>query len=63
MRSENTVDTAVAARHERFGRLPDRVPYEDMVEERTSTPRDLASAYDPEGSWLSFSCVAADLGL
>ncbi|MFE3147202.1 hypothetical protein ACFXJ6_11140 [Streptomyces sp. NPDC059218] len=61
---EITVDSAAAARHERFGKLPERVPYQDMVEVRPASPNEPArDAYDPEGSWMSFSCLAADLGL
>lgn len=61
---EITVDSAAAARHERFGKLPERVPYQDMVEVRPASPNESArDAYDPEGSWMSFSCLAADLGL
>ncbi|MEU7487226.1 hypothetical protein [Streptomyces sp. NPDC042319] len=53
---------ASAARRTRFGSLPARVRYEDMVEERPAAPRDPArDAYDPEGSWRSFACLAADL--
>ncbi|MEU9565197.1 hypothetical protein AB0D16_24685 [Streptomyces sp. NPDC048161] len=62
--SENTTDSAAAARHERFGKLPERVPYRDMVELKPASPREPArDAYDPEGSWMSYSCLAADLGL
>ncbi|WP_329203690.1 hypothetical protein [Streptomyces sp. NBC_01435] len=62
--SENTTDSAAAARHERFGKLPERVPHRDMVEVKPASPREPArDAYDPEGSWMSFSCLAADLGL
>ncbi|WP_374955469.1 hypothetical protein [Streptomyces sp. Ru72] len=44
--------------------MPERVRFEDMVEEKQATPNDPArDAYDPEGSWMSFSCLAADLGL
>ncbi|MEV5201359.1 hypothetical protein [Streptomyces sp. NPDC053720] len=62
--TEITVDSAAAARHERFGKLPERVPYQDMVEVRPASPNESArDAYDPESSWMSFSCLAADLGL
>ncbi|WP_052863270.1 hypothetical protein [Streptomyces niger] len=59
----NTADRdASAARRTRFGALPERVRFEDMVEERPAAPRDPArDNYDPEGSWRSFSCLAADL--
>ncbi|MER6979145.1 hypothetical protein [Streptomyces carpinensis] len=63
MEAQSTVDSAAAARHARFGKLPERIRYEDMVEEKAATPRDaVRDAYDPEGSWMSFSCLAADLG-
>ncbi|MDT3398397.1 hypothetical protein RKE29_17375 [Streptomyces sp. B1866] len=61
---EKAADSAAAARRARFGALPERIRYEDMVEEKTATPKDPARfAYDPERVWLSFSCLAADLGL
>ncbi|WP_405876232.1 MULTISPECIES: hypothetical protein [unclassified Streptomyces] len=64
MESHSTVDGSAAARHARFGTLPERVRFEDMVEERQATSNDPArNAYNPEGSWTSFSCLAADLGL
>lgn len=54
---------AVAARRARFGRLPERVRFEDMVQEQV-VPRDPArDAYDAAGSSLSYSCLALDLGL
>ncbi|MGW1408228.1 hypothetical protein [Streptomyces sp. NPDC002403] len=64
LRAEDTEDSAAAARHERFGKLPERIPYQDMVEVKPASPGEPAKdAYDPEGSWMSFSCLAADLGL
>lgn len=64
MKSQNTVDSAAEARRARFGALPARIRYEDMTEEKTATPNDPTRyAYDPEGSWMSFSCLAADLAL
>ncbi|MFF8592411.1 hypothetical protein ACF061_13365 [Streptomyces sp. NPDC015220] len=60
-----TTDTAAAsARHARFGRLPERIPCTDMVEEKPAGPRNPAGGgYDPEGAWMNYSCLAADLGL
>nr|BFD88018.1 hypothetical protein StreXyl84_74190 [Streptomyces sp. Xyl84] len=56
-----TVDSAAAARQARFGRLPERISYADMVEEKQASPRNTADgAYDPE---VRFNCLAADLGL
>ncbi|MYY81837.1 MULTISPECIES: hypothetical protein [unclassified Streptomyces] len=58
------VGTAAAARHERFGRLPERIRFEDMTE-GASTGRSGTEpgAYHPEGSWKYYSCLALDLGL
>lgn len=64
MESTHTTDSAAAARRARFGRLPERVRQQDMVEEKAATPGDPARyAFNPEGSWRSFSCLAVDLGL
>ncbi|WP_406322919.1 hypothetical protein [Streptomyces sp. NBC_00519] len=55
---------ATAVRRARFGKLPERIRYEEMVEERAAGSSDPTRyAYDPEGSWKSFSCLALDLGL
>ncbi|CAG7641090.1 hypothetical protein [Actinacidiphila bryophytorum] len=63
MESTGTRDSAAAAaRHARFGSLPERIRYEDMVQEQRSTPV-TGDAYDPERSFVSWSCVALDLGL
>ncbi|WP_333739275.1 hypothetical protein [Streptomyces sp. IBSBF 2806] len=57
-------DAAAAIRRTRFGRLPERIRYDEMVEEQSVAPNDPTRyAYDPERSWTSFSCLAADLGL
>lgn len=64
MESQNTVDSAAAARHARFGKLPERIRFEDMAKVKVAAPHDpVRDAYNPEGSWMSFSCLAADLGL
>jgi hypothetical protein len=58
------MDAAAAARHERFGTLPERIRYEEMVEEKEAAPNGSAvDSYNPEGSWNHFSCLAFDLGL
>ncbi|MGH4030022.1 hypothetical protein ACQB60_13905 [Actinomycetota bacterium Odt1-20B] len=63
MNRELTGDTTEAARHERYGRLPDRIRFEDMTEE-VETERDGgANSYSPEGPWKFYSCLALDLGL
>ncbi len=64
MESEKATDSAAAARRTRFGKLPERIRHDEMVEEKAVAPNDPARyAYDPERSWTSFSCLAADLGL
>ncbi|SOF02387.1 hypothetical protein SAMN05446589_9528 [Streptomyces sp. OV198] len=57
-------DAAAAARHARFGSLPKRIQFHEMVEEQAAGPNAaVATAYNPEGSWKHFSCLALDLGL
>lgn len=51
-----------AARHARFGKLPERVRFEDMTEEVEAAPAGV-TAYNPEGEWQYYSCLALDLGL
>jgi hypothetical protein len=55
---------AAAIRKARFGALPDRVAFEDMVEEKPVLSSNRAlDAYDPDALAVRFSCLAADLGL
>ncbi|MEX2984220.1 hypothetical protein [Streptomyces sp. C36] len=64
MRDDNTQDSGSAMRHARFGALPERIAYEDMVEVKQASPRDPArDAYDPEGASDLLSCLAWDLVL
>jgi len=64
MNKNLTTDTYAAARQVRFGKLPERIRYEDMTEEVEAAPGDGANAsYDPEGNWKYYSCLALDLGL
>ncbi|MFK4148463.1 hypothetical protein [Streptomyces sp. NPDC004065] len=64
MDTHDVVDSAAIARHAKFGKLPDRIPYTDMVAEKPAGPRNPAGdSYDPEGAWMNFSCLAVDLGL
>ncbi|MBA2945239.1 hypothetical protein [Streptomyces himalayensis] len=64
MEGKKATDSAAAARRTRFGKLPERIRHDEMVEEKAVAPNDPARyAYDPERSWTSFSCLAADLGL
>ncbi|MHC3472819.1 hypothetical protein ACYF6T_29585 [Streptomyces sp. 7R007] len=60
-----TTEAAEAAvRHARFGKLPERIRFEDMTEQVEATPSGaMNTSYDPEGSWKFFSCLALDLGL
>ncbi|MFD0026229.1 hypothetical protein [Streptomyces sp. NPDC058382] len=64
MSEETMTDGAAAARHARFGKLPERIRYEDMVEDQVTSPdAGAAHRYDPEGAWNHFNCLAYDLGL
>ncbi|MFI5977455.1 hypothetical protein [Streptomyces sp. NPDC051452] len=64
MESQSVNDIAAAGRRARFGTLPERVRYEDLVEEKMSAPRDpTRDAFHAEGAWSTFSCLAVDLGL
>ncbi|MEU4172254.1 hypothetical protein AB0F46_35890 [Streptomyces sp. NPDC026665] len=63
METETATDAA-AARQARFGKLPERIPFDAMVEEKEAEPNGSGIAsYNPEASWNHFSCVALDLGL
>lgn len=63
MSEELTTDAAAAhIRHARFGRLPERIRFEDMTEE-VAAPGAAKDSYDPEGAWKYYSCLALDLGL
>ncbi|MET9496286.1 hypothetical protein [Streptomyces sp. NPDC006552] len=57
------IDTAAAARHARFGQLPERIRTEDTTQGVHTGPGRSAGAYNPEGQWQYFSCLALDLGL
>ncbi|CAL9649628.1 hypothetical protein [Streptomyces sp. Tu 3180] len=53
----DTDEDAAAARHARFGRLPEPVRVEDTVEERPAAAPDPARhAYDPD-EWLVRYCL------
>ncbi|MGP4083667.1 hypothetical protein [Streptomyces sp. KR55] len=64
MNQEATMDTAAASRRVRFGKLPERIRYEDMTEVVESGPNGGAKT-SPEdtGAWRTFSCLALDLGV
>ncbi|WLW58134.1 hypothetical protein [Streptomyces sp. YU58] len=61
---EAAMDTAATARHARFGKLPERVRYEDMTEVVQSGPSGAVNA-SPENvaAYRTLSCLALDLGL
>ncbi|MEU6423087.1 hypothetical protein ACWDSD_41250 [Streptomyces spiralis] len=64
MSDDGAVDVAASARIARFGKLPERIRYEDMTEVREVSPNGgIGASYNPEGSWQYFSCLALDLGL
>ncbi|MFF4219129.1 MULTISPECIES: hypothetical protein [Streptomyces] len=64
MKDHNTQDSGSAMRRARFGALPERIAYEDMIETKAASPRDPArDAYDPEGARNLLSCLAWDLAL
>ncbi|MFH8407035.1 hypothetical protein ACH4FX_19870 [Streptomyces sp. NPDC018019] len=63
MHVDNTPDNATTTRHATFGKLPERIPYEDMVTEKAVPDGRARDTYNPEGSWNHFSCLALDLGL
>ncbi|MFF4486372.1 hypothetical protein ACFY0F_07720 [Streptomyces sp. NPDC001544] len=64
MNQEAERDAAAAARHARFGKLPERIRYEDMTEVMATETHGGANA-SPEdvGAWRTFSCLALDLGI
>ncbi|NUS11007.1 MAG: hypothetical protein HOY69_06310 [Streptomyces sp.] len=61
--AEGGGDGAAAARRARFGHLPERVRFEDMVEEQVAPKDPARDAYAAAGSFISSSCLALDLGL
>ncbi|TJZ59121.1 hypothetical protein FCH28_03060 [Streptomyces piniterrae] len=63
MNRERTSDAAEAARHARYGKLPDRIRFEDMTEEVEAEQGGGGNSHSPEGSWKYYSCLALDLGL
>jgi len=64
MNKELARDADAAIRHARWGRLPERIRFEEMTEEVEAEPGGAANAaYDPAGSWKYYSCLALDLGL
>ncbi|MFI9162565.1 hypothetical protein [Kitasatospora aureofaciens] len=57
-------EQTAAVRKARFGTLPERVAFEDMVEEKAVPSAYRAvGAHDPAAPAVRFSCPAVDLGL
>ncbi|GGT75283.1 hypothetical protein ACFTXM_44880 [Streptomyces sp. NPDC056930] len=64
MNKDLTMDAAAAARHARYGKLPERIRFEDMATEVEAGPSGgVKAVYNPEGAWKYHSCLALDLGL
>ncbi|MFF7454569.1 hypothetical protein [Kitasatospora sp. NPDC008115] len=64
MSSERTDDPAAEARLARFGRLPERIRFEDMTQERPAGPGDApGDTYHPDGAFRFYNCLAVDFGL
>jgi hypothetical protein len=64
MNKEHTGDAAAAARHARYGKLPQRIRFEEMTEGMEAGPSGgVRASHDPESSWKYYSCLALDLGL
>ncbi|WP_030186722.1 hypothetical protein [Streptomyces violaceorubidus] len=62
MNKELAIAADAAVRHARFGKLPERIRYEDMTTQVESAPGG-GDTYNPENSWKFYSCLALDLGL
>jgi hypothetical protein len=55
---------AAEVREARFGALPERVAFEDLIEEKPAlSPNEALDRYDPDSLGVRFACLAADLGL
>ncbi|MCQ8771188.1 hypothetical protein [Streptomyces telluris] len=64
MEDRTTQDSGSAMRHARFGALPERIAFEDMVETKEASPRNSArDSGNPEGTGNLLSCLAWDLVL
>jgi Arc/MetJ family transcription regulator len=64
MKNEIAMDADAVARQARFGKLPERISFDDMTSGMDVAPRGTrGTAYDPENSWKFSSCLALDLGL
>ncbi|MFE7189639.1 hypothetical protein [Kitasatospora sp. NPDC057541] len=64
MSGEHIDDPDAEARLARFGRLPERIRFEDMTEEVAPEPgAGSGPGYDPDGSFRFYNCLAVDFGL
>jgi hypothetical protein len=64
MENELAMDADAVVRQTRFGKLPERISFDDMTSGMKVDPRGTGgTAYDPENSWKFYSCLALDLGL
>lgn len=62
MQDRNTQDNGSEMRRARFGALPERIAYEDMVEVKPASPRDPERDSRNPGANL-LTCMAWDLVL
>ncbi|GAA0396498.1 hypothetical protein [Streptomyces luteireticuli] len=63
MPDHSTQGSDSAARHARFGALPERIAYEDMVEVKAASPRDPERGTGNSGVANLLTCLAWDLVL
>ncbi|MBF6056021.1 hypothetical protein AF335_17720 [Streptomyces eurocidicus] len=64
MQDHDTRDSGSVMRRARFGALPERIAYEDMVETKAASPRDPArDGCDPDEARNLLPCLAWDLAL
>ncbi|MFF3595633.1 hypothetical protein [Kitasatospora indigofera] len=63
MNKDESTEVAAAARHARFGSLPERIRFEDMTEVRDVPEQGEADPYNPERAWTFYSCLPLDFGL
>ncbi|MGG2462941.1 hypothetical protein ACO0M4_24535 [Streptomyces sp. RGM 3693] len=63
MQDHSTQGSDSAVRHARFGALPERIAYEDMVEVKAASPRDPEQGIGSPGAGNLLACLAWDLAL
>lgn len=63
MQNHSTQHSDAAVRHARFGALPERITYEDMVEVKAASPRDPERDAGNPGAGRLLTCLAWDLVL